>query len=181
MLFGKVRLNQSISWLCFDVEDNFMQPVSYVFKTTSYYLLLWKWYRTDGVIVSVPMIAVIGVVETSTPERQTSPPFVSSPIQLNQMRDLSKKTVKFCQFFLSLEYLMFSNFKCFFLLSTNIEIWEWLFSGNMANVWKSKMLINFLNLGSQRWLSNVSSVCELPTDSDSTQFGKWGKFSSELL
>ena len=110
MLFGKVRLNQSISWLCFDVEDNFMQPVSYVFKTTSYPLLLSKWYRTDGVIVSVQMIAVIGVVETSTPERQTSPPFVSSPIQLNQMRELSKKTVKFCQFFLSLEYLMFSNF-----------------------------------------------------------------------
>ena len=75
-----------------------MQPVSYVFKTTSYPLLLSKkWYRTDGVIVSVQMIAVIGVVETSTPERQTSPPFVSSPIQLNQMRELSKKTVKFCQ------------------------------------------------------------------------------------
>ena len=85
---------------------------SYVFKTTSNPLLLSKWYRTDGVIVSVPMIAVIGVVETSTPERQTSPPFVSSPIQLNQMRELSKKTVKFCQkkTFLSLEYLIFSNF-----------------------------------------------------------------------
>ena len=54
-------------------------------------------YQNDGVIVSVQMIAVIGVVETSTPERQTSPPFVSSPIQLNQMRELSKKTVKFCQ------------------------------------------------------------------------------------
>ena len=64
---------------------------------------------TDGVIVSVPMIAVIGVVETSTPERQTSPPFVSSPIQLNQMRELSKKTVKFCKK-KSLEYLIFSNF-----------------------------------------------------------------------
>ena len=117
MLFGKVRLNQRISWLCFDIEDNIIfRPVSYVFKTTSYPLLLSKWYRTDGVIVSVQMIAVIGVVETSTPERQTSPPFVSSPIHLNQMHKLSKKTVKFCQkkTFLSLEYLIFSNFKCFF-------------------------------------------------------------------
>ena len=159
MLFGKVRLNQSISWLCFDVEDNFIfRPVSYVFKTTSYHLLLSKWTRTDGVIVSVPMIAVIGVVETSTPERQTSPPFVSSPIQLNQMRELSKKTVKFCQkknffIFRILNIWEVQRLTCTCFLSYRLIL---RYVSKLVNAWKF-----FLNLGCQRWLSNVS-LSELP-------------------